>query len=99
MQEQCAHANKTDVAEQASTCSEKGWDAYKKCADCGQIFSADGGTELIEPPIVALQTIHTAIFKRRWKQSMTLPEWKRIMSAPSAANILLPTRQKPRGKN
>lgn len=50
VQEQCAHANKTDVAEQASTCSEKGWDAYKKCADCGQIFSADGGTELIEPP-------------------------------------------------
>ena len=42
----CSHANKTPVAEKASDCKNQGWDAYVKCDDCGQLFKADGTTEL-----------------------------------------------------
>lgn len=35
----CTHTHLTPVAEKASTCQEKGWDAYKKCNDCGQLFN------------------------------------------------------------
>ena len=55
----CAHANKTDVPEQASTCVIPGWDAYKKCDDCGQFLHADGTTEISEIPLRPLSTEHT----------------------------------------
>ena len=54
----CTHPNKTEVAEKASTCAEKGWDAYKKCNDCGQLFNASGN-EISEIPYRALSTTHT----------------------------------------
>lgn len=34
----CTHSNKTTVHEASSTCTVRGWDAYKKCDDCGQLF-------------------------------------------------------------
>lgn len=54
----CIHANKTDVAEKASTCAEKGWEAYKKCDDCGLLFDASGN-EISEIPYRDLSTTHT----------------------------------------
>ena len=38
----CTHTNKTNVSEKSSTCIEKGWDAYSKCDDCGQLFDNAG---------------------------------------------------------
>lgn len=38
----CKHTNKTDVSAKVSTCTAKGWDAYKKCSDCGQLFDMSG---------------------------------------------------------
>ena len=38
----CTHTNKTNVSEKSSTCIEKGWEAYSKCNDCGQLFDKDG---------------------------------------------------------
>ena len=35
----CAHTNKSTVPAQDSTCTVKGWDEYKKCDDCGQLFN------------------------------------------------------------
>ena len=35
----CAHTNKFTVPAQDSTCTVKGWDEYKKCDDCGQLFN------------------------------------------------------------
>lgn len=54
----CIHPNKMEVAEKASTCAEKGWDAYKKCNDCGKLFDASGN-EISEIPYRALSTTHT----------------------------------------
>ena len=34
----CAHGSFTSVPEEASNCTEKGWDAYKKCDLCGKLF-------------------------------------------------------------
>ena len=34
----CAHDSFTYVPEKASNCTEKGWDAYKKCDLCGKLF-------------------------------------------------------------
>ena len=34
----CAHTNKSTVPAQDSTCTVKGWDEYKECDDCGQLF-------------------------------------------------------------
>ena len=34
----CAHTNKSTVPAKDSTCTVKGWDEYKKCDDCGQLF-------------------------------------------------------------
>ena len=34
----CAHSSLQPVAEKASNCTEKGWDAYKKCNLCGKLF-------------------------------------------------------------
>lgn len=55
----CSHANKTPVAEKASDCKNKGWDAYVKCDDCGQLFKADGTTEISEIPFRELSNEHT----------------------------------------
>ena len=55
----CSHANKTPVAEKASDCKNKGWDAYVKCDDCGQLFAEDGTTEIAEIPFRALSSEHT----------------------------------------
>ena len=55
----CSHANKTPVAEKASDCKNKGWDAYVKCDDCGQLFKADGTTEIAEIPLRELSSEHT----------------------------------------
>ena len=45
----CAHTNKSTVAEQNSTCTVKGWDEYKKCDDCGQLFNTSD-VEIDEVP-------------------------------------------------
>lgn len=38
----CAHSDLRPVAEKASNCTEKGWDAYKKCSLCGKLFDMNG---------------------------------------------------------
>ena len=38
----CTHTSKTPIPAKASTCEEKGWDAYFKCDDCGQLFDNAG---------------------------------------------------------
>ena len=38
----CTHTSKTPVPAKASTCEEKGWDAYFKCDGCGQLFDNAG---------------------------------------------------------
>ena len=38
----CTHTSKTPIPAKASTCEEKGWDAYFKCNDCGQLFDNAG---------------------------------------------------------
>ena len=38
----CAHSSPRPVAEKASNCTEKGWDAYKKCELCGKLFDMNG---------------------------------------------------------
>ena len=38
----CAHSDLRPVAEKASNCTEKGWDAYKKCDLCGKLFDMNG---------------------------------------------------------
>ena len=38
----CAHSSLQPVAEKASNCTEKGWDAYKKCTLCGKLFDVNG---------------------------------------------------------
>lgn len=55
----CSHANKTPVEEKASDCKNKGWDAYVKCDDCGQLFAEDGTTEIAQIPFRALSSNHT----------------------------------------
>lgn len=38
----CSHSDKRPVEGKASTCKDKGWSSYRKCAECGQIFDMDG---------------------------------------------------------
>ena len=38
----CAHSTLQPFAEKASNCTEKGWDAYKKCSLCGKLFDMNG---------------------------------------------------------
>ena len=45
----CTHANKTTVPEKASTCIEKGWDAYQKCGDCEKLFDMSGNEISVIP--------------------------------------------------
>lgn len=53
----CAHSALRPVAEKASNCTEKGWDAYKKCDLCGKLFDMSGNP-ISEIPYRALNTDH-----------------------------------------
>ena len=54
----CTHTNKSTVSAKDSTCTVKGWDEYKKCDDCGQLFDKDGN-EIDAVPTRSLAA-HTA---------------------------------------
>ena len=45
----CAHTNKSTVPANDSTCTVKGWDEYKECDDCGQLFDTSD-VEINEVP-------------------------------------------------
>lgn len=45
----CAHENVTTKEETDSTCQVQGWDTYKECEDCGQLFD-ESGKEISEIP-------------------------------------------------
>lgn len=49
----CTHTNKTNVDAKSSTCKDKGWEAYSKCNDCGQLFDKNGN-EISAIPFRAL---------------------------------------------
>lgn len=49
----CTHTSKTPIPAKASTCEEKGWDAYKKCDHCGKLFDMSDNL-LAEIPYRAL---------------------------------------------
>ena len=49
----CAHTNKSTVPAQDSTCTVKGWDEYKECDDCGQLFNTSD-VEINEIPFLNL---------------------------------------------
>ena len=53
----CIHDSCTPVPEKASNCSEKGWDAYKKCDQCGKLFDKNDNL-LAEIPYRALNDNH-----------------------------------------
>ena len=53
----CAHSDLRPVAEKASNCTEKGWDAYKKCDLCGKLFDMNGNL-ISEIPYRALNNDH-----------------------------------------
>lgn len=53
----CAHSSLRPVAEKASNCTEKGWDAYKKCSLCGKLFDMNGNL-ISEIPYRALNNDH-----------------------------------------
>lgn len=42
----CAHTNKTKTNAKAANCVDTGWDEYYTCDDCGQLFAANGTTEI-----------------------------------------------------
>ena len=49
----CTHNSLTPVPAKDSNCTEKGWDAYKKCDQCGKLFDMNGNP-LAEIPYRAL---------------------------------------------
>lgn len=49
----CAHTNKSTVPAKDSTCTVKGWDEYKECDDCGQLFNTSD-VEINEIPFLNL---------------------------------------------
>ena len=53
----CAHSSLQPVAEKASNCTDKGWDAYKKCDHCGKLFDMNN-TPLAEIPYRPLNNDH-----------------------------------------
>ena len=53
----CAHSSLQPFAEKASNCTEKGWDAYKKCSLCGKLFDMNGNL-ISEIPYRALNNDH-----------------------------------------
>ena len=56
----CNHASCTPVPAKDSNCTEKGWDAYKKCDLCGKLFDMNGNP-LSEIPYRALNDDHDFI--------------------------------------
>lgn len=56
----CTHTALTPVPAKDSNCSEKGWDAYKKCDHCGKLFDMNN-TPLAEIPYRALNDNHDFI--------------------------------------
>ena len=56
----CNHGSCTPVAAKDSNCTEKGWDAYKKCDQCGKLFDMNGNP-LAEIPYRALNDDHDFI--------------------------------------
>lgn len=58
----CAHTAKTLTNAKTANCQEGGWDAYYTCDGCGQIFAANGTTELNAIPTTNKDTSnHTNI--------------------------------------
>lgn len=53
----CGHASFTPVPAKDSNCTEKGWDAYKKCDLCGKLFDMSDNP-LTEIPYRALNDNH-----------------------------------------
>ena len=53
----CAHPSLRPVEEKASNCTEKGWDAHKKCDLCGKLFDMNGNP-ISEIPYRALNDDH-----------------------------------------
>lgn len=53
----CAHSSLRPVEEKASNCTEKGWDAHKKCSLCGKLFDMNGNP-ISEIPYRALNNDH-----------------------------------------
>lgn len=53
----CTHDSCTPVPAKDSNCTEKGWDAYKKCDHCGKLFDMNGNL-LAEIPYRALNDDH-----------------------------------------
>lgn len=53
----CGHASFTPIPEKESNCTEKGWDAYKKCDLCGKLFDMSDNP-LTEIPYRALNDNH-----------------------------------------
>ena len=56
----CNHGSCTPVAAKDSNCTEKGWDAYKKCDQCGKLFDMNNAP-LAEIPYRALNDDHDFI--------------------------------------
>lgn len=56
----CNHGSCTPVAAKDSNCTEKGWDAYKKCDQCGKLFDMNGNP-LAEIPYRDLNDDHDFI--------------------------------------
>ena len=56
----CNHASCTPVPAKDSNCTEKGWDAYKKCDQCGKLFDMNNAP-LAEIPYRALNDDHDFI--------------------------------------
>ncbi len=56
----CNHGSFTPVPAKDSNCTEKGWDAYKKCDHCGKLFDMNN-TPLAEIPYRALNDDHDFI--------------------------------------
>ena len=56
----CDHGSCTPVPAKDSNCSEKGWDAYKKCDHCDKLFDMNN-TPLAEIPYRALNEDHDFI--------------------------------------
>ncbi len=53
----CAHGSFTPFPEKDSNCTDKGWDAYKKCDLCGKLFDTNGNP-IAEIPYRALNDDH-----------------------------------------
>ena len=56
----CTHDSFTPVPAKDSNCTEKGWDAYKKCDHCGKLFDMNNAP-LAEIPYRALNDDHDFI--------------------------------------